>query len=196
MTTLLKIVATAVLAISFIPDSAFAFGLGGVTRVPKPELNALYLKEGGRVTAPFAHVVFCVHQPADCSASNGPDAIDLTSDKRRELVSVNSEINHDILPVNDSGNDTWSLAPREGDCEDFAITKRHALIAHGWPASALRLAVAHTAWGEGHLVLVVRTNKGDLVLDNLTGAVRNWRKTGLQWDMIQASNDPRIWHKL
>jgi predicted transglutaminase-like cysteine proteinase len=109
---------------------------------------------------------------------------------------VNREINHDIIPVNDSGNDTWSLAPREGDCEDYAITKRHALIARGWPASVLRLAVARTAWGEGHLVLVVRTDKGDLVLDNLTGAVRSWRKTGLHWEMIQASNDPRIWHKL
>ena len=196
MATLLKIAAAATLAISLIPGSAFAFGLGSVTRLPRPDLNALYLKEGRRVAAPFAHVAFCVHQPADCSASAGPDIINLTSDKRRELVSVNSEINHDIIPVNDTGNDTWSLAPREGDCEDYAITKRHALIARGWPESSLRLAVAHTAWGEGHLVLVVRTNKGDLVLDNLTGAVRNWRKTGLRWDMIQASNDPRIWHKL
>lgn len=182
------------LSVALSSESAFSFGLGGVTRYP--EGTKAFLTEKNRAIAPFAHVMFCVRQPADCTASSGPDIVELTLAKRRELITVNAEINREIAPANDIGDDQWTLAPASGDCEDYAITKRHALIARGWPAAALRLAVAHTAWGEGHLVLVVRTSSGDLVLDNLTGAVRSWRKTGLRWDMIQASDNPKIWYRL
>jgi predicted transglutaminase-like cysteine proteinase len=175
---------------------AFPFGLGGVTRDAERPAASLFLKEGRRSVAPFAHVMFCTRAPAECAVSSGPDTVELTPAKKRELIAVNQRINHQISPVNDSGDDVWSLAPKAGDCEDYAITKRHALIEQGWPASALRLAIAYTSWGEGHLVLVVRTSKGDMVLDNLTGAVRSWRKSGLRWQMIQASGNPRIWYRL
>ena len=98
--------------------------------------------------------------------------------------------------MNDRGADQWQVAPAAGDCEDYALTKRHMLIRSGWPASSLRLAVARTPWGEGHMVLVVRTSKGDLVLDNLTGSVRQWSKTGLRWEMIQSSRNPRNWFRV
>lgn len=192
----LKIVAATLVSSVLLGGPAYPFGLGGATRdVERPDLS-LFLKEGGRSLAPFAHVLFCTRAPAECAESNGPDMVELTPAKRRELIAVNLRINRQISPVNDSGNDVWTLAPKAGDCEDYAITKRHALIEQGWPASALRLAVAYTSWGEGHLVLVVRTSKGDMVLDNLTGAVRRWNRSGLRWQMIQASGNPRIWYHL
>jgi predicted transglutaminase-like cysteine proteinase len=193
---MLKII-VASLAVSslFAAAPAYSFGLGGATR---NQTEALFIKEERRSIEPFAHVMFCMKSPAECAVSSGPDTVELTLAKKRELMAVNRQINSQISPQNDSVGeiDLWSLAPRSGDCEDYAITKRHALIEQGWPASALRLAVAHTNWGEGHLVLVVRTSKGDLVLDNLTNAVRNWRKTGLRWHMIQGSSNPRVWYRL
>lgn len=196
MQKMITIAVAALLSVALSSGPAFTFGLGGLTRDPERSRAIAFLQEKSRAIAPFAHVMFCVHQPADCAASNGPRIVDLTPARRHELLAVNVEINHEIAPANDSGDDQWTLAPASGDCEDYAITKRHALIARGWPAAALRLAVAYTAWGEGHLVLVVRTDKGDMVLDNLTGAIRNWRKTGLRWEMIQAADNPKVWYRL
>ncbi len=42
-------------------------------------------------------------------------------------------------------------------------------------------------------MLVVRTSEGDLVLDNRTGAVRSWARTGLQWVKIQSAENPKAW---
>ncbi len=43
------------------------------------------------------------------------------------------------------------------------------------------------------MVLVVKTGKGDLVLDNRFAAIREWNKTGLRWVMIQSSANPARW---
>ncbi|MDB5526013.1 MAG: putative transglutaminase-like cysteine peptidase protein [Rhizobium sp.] len=196
MKTLFKIILATIVSSLVTTGPAAAFGLGGTTRTQGKSMDALFIKEKRRSVAPFAHVMFCTRTPGECAASTGPEMVELTLAKKRELMAVNRRINNQINPSNDSGNDTWALAPRSGDCEDYAITKRHALIQQGWPASALRLAIAHTSWGEGHLVLVVRTSKGDMVLDNLTNAVRNWRKSGLSWHMIQSSANPLIWYRV
>lgn len=201
MNKIAKIAAAAIMLLPFFSAGpAYSFGLGGVTRAPERNVEALYIREKNRSLEPFAHVLFCTRTPSECADSNGPTSVELTREKKRELMEVNRRVNYQINPRNDDANviggDEWSLAPRSGDCEDYAITKRHTLISQGWPASALRLAVAHTSWGEGHLVLIVRTSKGDLVLDNMTNAVRNWRKSGLRWNMIQAAGNPRVWYHI
>ena len=196
MKHLIKIAVAMLVSTIMATGPAQSLDLAGVTRAARSDVGRSFIPEKQRVMAPFAHVMFCVKAPAECAASNGPQTVELTPERKRQLMSVNRHVNIEITPVNDSGDDVWSLAPREGDCEDYAITKRHDLIASGWPSAALRLALVYTAWGEGHLVLVVRTDKGDMVLDNMTGAVRNWRKSGLQWQMIQSSENPRIWHRV
>ena len=201
---MIQSIKVAVAALMLLPalstGPANAFGLGGATRHPEAKTEALFILEKDRSIEPFAHVLFCTRTPAECAGSNGATSIELTREKKRELLEVNRRINNQIAPRNDTadaiGGDEWALAPRSGDCEDYAITKRHVLVSQGWPAAALRLAVAHTSWGEGHLVLVVRTSKGDMVLDNMTNAVRNWRKSGLRWNMIQATGNPRVWYHL
>lgn len=47
--------------------------------------------------------------------------------------------------------------------------------------------------GPSHAVLVVRTDWGDLVLDNLTNAVRRWDATGYTFVRVQNRRDPRGW---
>ena len=66
----------------------------------------------------------------------------------------------------------------------------------GWSAGSLALAVVKTSWGEGHLVLTVRTDVGDLVLDSLRPAVLPWERTGYRWVMRQSERDPQYWASL
>lgn len=183
------------LAMSFTATQSYAFGLFGESKLLKKDVQRMRLNGGSRAVAPFAHVVFCVHQPEDCQTTSGATSVDVSKgNKFAELEEVNRRVNHAIKPRSDASNlDQWSLAPRYGDCEDYAITKRHELIRRGWPSGALRLAEALTQTGEGHLVLVVSTSKGDMVLDNLRNKILPWSKTGLRWKMIQAQYNPKIW---
>jgi predicted transglutaminase-like cysteine proteinase len=198
---LAKIFAVTALIASIVAPHALATDLGGLTRSRGKAIKSAFLVEGTRVAAPFAHIVFCKENPDDCAAPKrtrwGRAPITLTSQRMNQLRLVNSSINHAIAPRNDDaammGGDNWALAPVAGDCEDYAVTKRHALIAAGWPARTLRLAITYTSFGEGHLVLVVKTSTGDMVMDNRIDAIRKWNKSGLRWRMIQASFNPRKW---
>jgi Bacterial transglutaminase-like cysteine proteinase BTLCP/Outer membrane efflux protein len=50
-----------------------------------------------------------------------------------------------------------------------------------------------TRAGEHHLVLVVRTSSGDLVLDNLTPRIRPWSRAPYRWVRMQMPDNPRCW---
>jgi len=157
--------------------------------------------EASPVLAPFQHVRFCLRYPADCkSDSTQKDRIELSEQASELLNRVNRSVNAAIAPTlktyGTNIEDRWTIAPSQGDCNDYAVTKRHELIADGLPGRALRLSVVKTASGIGHLVLVVTTTKGDLVLDNLTDAIRSWQTTGYQWLKIQSAVDARFWYEV
>lgn len=186
-------------------NSAVAGGLAGLTHgfdqtLPSVAPEASFIAASTPALAPMAHVLLCLKRPAECQATGPANAVvALTSEVRAELIQVNRTVNRQILPRHDKvgpTGDVWSVAPVKGDCEDYALTKRHMLIARGWPSSALRIAVARTAGGEGHAVLVVRTSEGDLVLDNRTTVLRSWNKTGLRWIKIQSAGNPKQWMSL
>jgi predicted transglutaminase-like cysteine proteinase len=156
------------------------------------------IAEGAPTLAPFQHVRFCLRYPAECKSNSTDRArIELTREMTELLKQVNHSVNGTIAPrqKNYGTNlaDGWTLAPVEGDCNDYAVTKRHELMQNGLPARALRLSVVKTASGVGHLVLVVSTTNGDLVLDNLTGEIRSWQRTNYTWLKIQSSADARFW---
>ena len=60
----------------------------------------------------------------------------------------------------------WQEAGKFGDCEDYALAKRNALLQAGWQKDKLGLCVCYTQSGEGHCVLWVGTDKGSFILDN------------------------------
>jgi predicted transglutaminase-like cysteine proteinase len=159
------------------------------------------IAEASPALAPFQHVRFCLRHPADCKSDpTEKDLVEL-SDQTSELLNrVNRSVNAAITPtVKTYGTnieDRWTIAPSRGDCNDYAVTKRHELIADGLPARVLRLSVVKTDSGIGHLVLVVTTSKGDLVLDNLTDAILPWQRTGYQWLKIQSAVDARFWYAI
>ena len=159
------------------------------------------IMESGPTLAPFQHVRFCIKYPRDCQVSSGQSlAVDLNASTLELLTRVNREVNNAIVPRKKSYGanieDRWTISPTSGDCNDYAVTKRRKLIESGIPASALRLSVTKTPAGEGHLVLVVTTNKADLVLDNLVDAIKPWQNTNYQWIKIQSSTSPRLWNNV
>jgi predicted transglutaminase-like cysteine proteinase len=90
----------------------------------------------------------------------------------------------------------WLVSPRAGDCNDYAVTKRHKLLALGWPVRSLLLAEVAISSGEHHLVLVVRTMEGDFVLDNLNGNVLPLSQIGYQWVRAQQTGNPKFWSEV
>src|ERR1700681_120096 len=148
--------------------------------------------------APFQHVRFCLRYPSDCKSDpTESERIDLNAETSELLKRVNHSVNMSIIPTPKSYGpnlgDGWTIAPEMGDCNDYAVTKRHELIAKGLPSKALRLAVVRTASGVGHLVLVVVTTKGDIVMDNLTEVIRPWQSTDYHWLKIQSATDSKFW---
>jgi predicted transglutaminase-like cysteine proteinase len=154
---------------------------------------------GTPVLPPMAHTLFCLRYPNECHVRKivfRGGAFKLTGERRAELEHVNAEVNRSIIPKRDTGwlqGEGWLISPKSGDCNDYAVTKRHDLIALGWPERVLLLSEVVTPWGEHHLVLVVRTSEGDLVADNLNPNIRSWSKAPYQWVRIQSPGSPQSW---
>jgi predicted transglutaminase-like cysteine proteinase len=151
------------------------------------------------VLAPMSHTFFCLKYPDDCKAdktASRDGAVTVTAKRWAELVRVNAAVNRAIIPhPNTKGlaGEVWLISPKAGECHDYAVTKRHELLALGWPARDLLLAEVVTSWGEHHLVLVIRTSEGDFIADNLTPNIRTWSQAPYQWVRIQSPDNPVIW---
>ena len=117
-----------------------------------------------------------------------------------DLKAVNALINRQIRSVSDrrlhGRLDVWSIGTRAGDCEDYALTKRRALMEKGWPSHALLITTARDGADRPHAVLVARTDRGDFVLDNLTPSVSAWTSLPYRWIKQQSAADPRKWQRL
>ena len=190
-----------ILSLAIFAGSLLAAVADARNRSPQDSNAATPIVEASPTLAPFQHVRFCLRYPSDCkSDARGDDRIDLTADKFELLNQVNHGINAAIIPVSKAYGadlrDGWTIAPVSGDCNDYAVTKRHELLTHGLPARALRLSVVRTTSGVGHLVLVATTTKGDLVLDNLTETIRPWQDTDYRWLKIQSAADARFWYEV
>jgi predicted transglutaminase-like cysteine proteinase len=153
--------------------------------------------------APMAYTRFCMEYPQECRQTTPimfrSGRVKMTTERFQELIRVNAQINTAIRPEPNLlglAGERWLVAPASGDCNDYAVTKRHELIARGWPARSLLLAEVVTTWGEHHLVVVVRTSNGDLVIDNLNANIRPWTRTGYRWVRIQTPQNPMFWAKV
>jgi predicted transglutaminase-like cysteine proteinase len=92
--------------------------------------------------------------------------------------------------------DRWDLAEDgSGDCEDYQLLKRKLLADAGLPRRAMRMTVVIDEKNEGHAVLMVRTDRGDFVLDNKTDSVTPWFQTGYVF-VKRESQDAISWVSL
>jgi predicted transglutaminase-like cysteine proteinase len=149
--------------------------------------------------APMAFTRFCMTYPGECKPQQllfSDDRTDMNKERWAELGDINRAVNSSISPErNREGltGERWLLSPDRGDCNDYAVTKRHQLIAKGWSPRTVLLSEVVTAWGEHHLVTVVRTSFGDLVLDNLTDQILPWSRAPYRWVRIQMPKNPNYW---
>lgn len=142
--------------------------------------------------APLGYQLMCLKTPQECKGG-GKAQVTVTSDVMATLKRVNSHVNRTIKPRYDAaGTDVWNANASSGDCEDYVLAKRKALIRAGIPASSLRIAYVKTRRGEGHAILVVKTNGKDLVLDNLSATIKPLSQTGYRIISMSGSN-PLSW---
>lgn len=178
----------------------------GFLNIPKQSLD---LPTAGRVNAkgltvgPTGFYVMCSVMPSACKVQRARNAgaaaseVRLTVETLGLLDRVNREINGSMRPQPESGTtDVWKIGGSSGDCEDYALTKRAALLRKGFPTSALLMTTVITGRGESHAVLMVRTDRGDFVLDNLNQIVKPWNSTGYRFLTMQSPNNPRVWVRL
>jgi predicted transglutaminase-like cysteine proteinase len=122
--------------------------------------------------------------------------LDLTTERMAELSEVNLKVNRNIkYERNTQGlvGEKWLISPSTGDCNDYAVTKRHQLLERGWPSRSLLLAEVVTRSGEHHLVVVVRTKQGDFVMDSLNSTIRPWAHAPYRWARVQSPSNPKYW---
>lgn len=151
----------------------------------------------GRASAPIGAVQFCRTHPGECRRRGAASAVKLDRHRWDELVAVNAHVNAAIAPVTDAdlygAEEVWTLPADRGDCEDYVLLKRRLLIERGWPSGALLVTVVFDEVGDGHAVLVARTDRGELVLDNKVEAIRLWHETVYRYVKRQSSSDPKGW---
>lgn len=169
-------------------------------RALKPQMERIRLDRP--VLSPMAYMMFCAVYPRECQVQRiafRGRKIDLTPERLAELTEVNQAVNRDIVPeANLLGlaGEKWVINPASGDCNDYAVSKRHELLVRGWPSRSLLLAEVVVASGEHHLVVVVRTAQGDFVLDNLNPNIKPWSKVPYQWVRMQTPMNPLFWSKV
>lgn len=173
----------AVAAVVTMTTSAGAFNMGA-TRSMKPQVIR-------SSTAPMAYQIFCARFASECAAG-GRGSISYNSSTAALIKKVNDSVNRTMRYRSDQG-EVWKIGSSSGDCEDFALTKRSRLIRAGLPAGALRMATATTSKGEAHAVLIVKTDKGEFVLDNIRKSVVRRSESGYTYNRI-ATADPRRWN--
>jgi predicted transglutaminase-like cysteine proteinase len=151
---------------------------------------------------PIGWVEFCVEYYPECKTKPSvPRDILLTTQAWKELARINRWVNSHVKPMTDM--DHWGVFERwnypddgYGDCEDYVLLKRRLLIQLGWPREALLVTVVLDNEDEGHAVLTVTTDKGDLVLDNKKQDILLWSMTGYRFVKRQSQSDPSVWVSL
>ena len=180
-----------------------------------------FMESGDPTPAPSGFDAMCRRSTAVClgalfpgqslmiNVSGQTKPVALTPEALALLQTINDDVNTRIHSVTDKVahgvEELWidPLAPRlmdhtftaPGDCEDFAIAKRDALRASGWPADAMFLAVGYHRRAGLHVALVVHTTQGDLVLDSRSPWIKGWNDTPYIWTKRQVSGNSMAWVK-
>lgn len=162
-----------------------------------PQASAM--RTGPAALPPLPYVKFCMQARHLCRDEAEVRLIALGEGRFEALLEVNRAVNRQIRPIRKSRSiaiEDWAINPASGDCNDYALSKRQQLLDRGFPRSALLLASATVPGGEGHLVLIARTDRGDFVLDNLQDNVVAWNHLPYRWLQRESAAQPLRWEKL
>jgi predicted transglutaminase-like cysteine proteinase len=172
---------------------------GSIEDIDPPSVRASsFMRIFGPAQPPHGFVRFCEAVPRECTPDKRQETrFNASAEQLRELDDINRAVNRAVAPATDleiyGVNEYWTLPRSKGDCEDYALLKRHNLIRKGWPVSSLLMTVVRDEKGEGHAVLTARTMQGDFILDNKIEDVRLWSQTPYEYVMRQSYINPRVW---
>ena len=185
--------------------SGMAGLLGGVAPAQAQELRvsdirATYAAVGEVTRTPYGWADLCGRQPQECQVDVlAPVDLHLTPKTAQILSRINAQVNAAIEPVSNLDHwgtvlDHWDYpTDGKGDCKIYALWKRKLLMDLGLPRQALLMTIVRDLDGEGHTILTVKTDHGDLVLDNMVPEVRAWDVTGYKFIKRQTQADPNVW---
>ena len=145
----------------------------------------------------YAHAAFCESNEGACETS-ADFAVIAWDEKNRTLAEkINKDVNARItykLDIDNFGvSDKWAYPDKYGDCEDYALEKRRALILAGFPPAALLTAYVMTKQDTAHAVLIIRTEGGDKVLDNSRPWIADLNQTSYDYKYVTDPLDSRQW---
>jgi predicted transglutaminase-like cysteine proteinase len=128
----------------------------------------------------------------------------LSETERALMIEINRDVNKDITYMSDDDNYGWmdvavteprfrnpvawgAPSGRYGDCEDYALTKKHRLIEHGMDPSRLFVIKTKVPTAEGdmhHVVLAVPEGSEWWVLNNWDNRIEpaSYLKKWWDWD--------------
>jgi predicted transglutaminase-like cysteine proteinase len=152
----------------------------------------------GPTLPPVGYVNYCERNQRDCQPLGGSRyRLELTPERWKLIGEVNSFINTSIVPESDQElyavPERWEIPTNAGDCEDYVLLKQRYLEGLGFPIETLLITVVLDETGQGHAVLMVRTDRGDLVLDNRRNAVLLWSDTRYEFLKRQSQENPQLW---
>ncbi len=180
-----------------IGDAIVAFAAPSASAYAAP----LHAADVGDVTrVPYGWADFCSRRPGECRVDVlDPVEVVMTPQVTRVLAVVNASVNASIEPVSNLEHwgtllDHWDYpADGKGDCKIYALWKRKQLLDRGFPRQALLMTIVRDLDGNGHTILTVKTDRGDLILDNMVGEIRFWDETGYDFVKRQSQADPNVW---
>jgi len=157
-----------------------------------------FMTTGAATSQPIGHYEFCQRYSAQCTVrTRSSTPLRLTQKNWNMILDVNLSVNARIESATDmeiyGREEYWEYPLSAGDCEDYVLQKRRELHELGLPLSNLLITVVRKPDGEGHAVLTIRTDRGDLILDNLRGEVLNWSDTDYTYLKRQSENHSGRW---
>ena len=169
-------------------------------RAQNHEMHATYAAVGGVTRTPYGWVDFCGRRPGECHLPVlEPVDVELTGKTLRVLDRVNREVNAVIEPVSNLDHwgtmlDHWDYpTDGKGDCKIYALEKRRELMNLGFPRQALLMTIVRDLEGNGHTILTVKTDRGEIILDNMVDDIKGWEQTGYKFIKRQSQRDPNEW---
>ncbi|MFB9263555.1 transglutaminase-like cysteine peptidase [Bradyrhizobium erythrophlei] len=161
---------------------------------------ALFAAIGGATRAPTGWVQFCAENAEECRplADQARDVV-LTPELLQQLYQINKYVNDRVQWTSDPDlygkAERWTYPLDRGDCEDIVLLKRRLLAKAGWPQGALLITtVEERGANKGrHAVLTVRSDRGEMILDNQTPEILFWYETNYRYLSRQSVTDPNIW---
>ena len=157
---------------------------------------------------------YCERYPGDCQSNESDEVVMLDDHTLGLIVGINQSVNLEVAGADDIDlhwmSEWWTYPDKYGDCEDYVLEKRRRFKAMGVSASALLITYVIVDLEVinpdqkfedddryiDHAVLTVRTDKGDLILDNLVSEVLPWQYSPHYFISRQTPLHARKWEKI